>query len=94
MGKKTKARSWKAGDYPGGYPAKNGTVLQDGHGKQVGAGHVVSCKKIKPGAPGAWMSNERCSYRFKVDGVWWSVRGYGDGLYTHTPKRMAKSPRR
>lgn len=63
-----------------GYPAENGRVLKDWNGKVIGHGHIVSCSKVRPGMPGAWISSERCSYHFKVDGVWYAMRGRGDGI--------------
>ncbi len=63
-----------------GYPAQNGTVLKDGHGNVIGKGRKVNCTKIRPGQRGDWISNERCSYQFKIRGLWYGCRGMGDGM--------------
>ena len=77
----------------GGYPKDNGRILTDGSGKKIGEGHVVSCTRIRPGQPGSWISNERCSYRFKVNGKWYAGRGYGDGM-AFTGREMKRPPGR
>mgnify|MGYP001558326252 CR=1 FL=1 len=51
--------------------------------KLMGYGHQVSCSRIRPGQPGSWISDKRCSYRFKVGGAggkWFAGRGYGEGM--------------
>lgn len=54
--------------------------LTDGKGKVIGRGEIVSCTRIRPGERGSWISNERCSYRFKVGNRWYYGRGYGNGM--------------
>lgn len=76
----------------GGYPKDNGRILADGHGNTIGTGRKLGCTRIKPGAPGSWISNERCSYQFKVNGAAYSCRGYGDGMSTSC-RRMKTIPR-
>lgn len=76
----------------GGYPKNNGTVLTDGSGAVIGHGHKVRCSKIRPGARGSWISNERCSYRFKVSGQWYACRGMGDEVAASC-RAMKKPPR-
>lgn len=78
-----------------GYPKKTskGLALTDWNGKVIGYGHLLRCTRIRPGAPGAWISNERCSYRFKVGGKWYSGRGYGEGM-AFTGRAMKQPPRR
>lgn len=75
-----------------GYPKRtpNGLALTDFKGKVLGYGHVVNCTKIRPGAPGGWISSERCSYRFKVGSKWYAGRGYGEGM-AFTGRVMKKS---
>jgi len=63
-----------------GYPKDNGTRLVDGHGKTIGRGRKVNCTRIRPGQRGDWISNERCSYQFKIRGLWYGCRGMGDGM--------------
>jgi hypothetical protein len=76
----------------GGYPADGGRRLADGHGNTIGTGRKLGCTRIKPGAPGSWISNERCSYQFKVNGAAYSCRGYGDGM-SASCRRMKTIPR-
>lgn len=63
-----------------GYPKDNGTRLTDWHGKTIAKGRKVNCTKIRPGQRGDWISNERCSYQFKFQGLWYGCRGMGDGM--------------
>ena len=79
----------------GGYPKTiNGRVaLTDGHGNVLGYGRVVSRSKIRPGARGSWISNERVSYRFEIDGKWYHGRGYGEGMALSL-RPMKGKPRR
>ena len=63
-----------------GYPKDNGTRLTDWHGKTIGRGRKVNCTKIRPGQRGDWISSERCSYQFKIRGLWYGCRGMGDGM--------------
>lgn len=63
-----------------GYPKDNGTRLTDGHGKTIAKGRKVNCTKVRGDQPGGWISNERCSYQFKFQGLWYGCRGHGDGL--------------
>lgn len=76
----------------GGYPKDNGRVLADGHGNQIGRGRKIGCTRIRPGQPGSWISNERCSYQFIVSGKPYSCRGYGDGVAVSC-REMKKAPR-
>ncbi len=76
-----------------GYPAANGTKLTDWPGKTIAKGRKVNCTKIRPGAPGHWMSNERCSYQFKHQGLWYACRGMGDGMAASC-RVMKKAPPR
>ena len=77
-----------------GYPKKvaTGWALMDFHGQSIGRGHLIKCTRIRPGAPGSWISDKRCSYRFKVEGAWYSGRSYGEGML-FTGREM-KSPLR
>ena len=82
------------GKQMGGYPKRTpaGWVLQDGHGKTISsAGEQVSCRKLRPNEPGAWIDSQRCSYRFKVSGQWYTMRGYGEGIAAGG--RAIKTPR-
>lgn len=63
-----------------GYPKNNGTLLTAGDGSVIGKGRKVNCTRIRPGAPGSHLSNERCSYQFKIKGLWYACRGMGDGM--------------
>lgn len=79
----------------GGYPKRvNGKwALTDGYGKPFSTdGHRIQCTRITPGAPGSWIDNKRCSYRFKVKGRWYSCRGYGQGIAASC--RLMKNPPR
>jgi len=75
-----------------GYVGQNGTVLKSGSGQIFGRGRKIGCTKIRPGAPGSWISNERCSYHFRVEGKPYSCRGYGDELAA-TCREMKKAPK-
>lgn len=76
-----------------GYPAKNGRVLtSDGH-TVIGKGRKINCTKIRPGERGSWISNERCSYQFKIRGLWYGCRGMGDGMAASC-RVMKRLPRR
>ncbi len=89
----------RAGVLTYGYPKK----LRDGRWalmgskkggkpKLLGLGWVIGCRKIRPGQPGGWISNERCSYHFKIRGKWFSCRGYGEGM-SASCRRMTAKPR-
>ena len=92
-------RRYRLGDAPPlrlyGYPKDNGTRLTDGHGKTIAKGRKVNCTKIRPGQRHDWFSNERCSYQFKHEGLWYGCRGWGDGLSAscrvmkHAPPRSS-----
>lgn len=85
----------QAGIRTGGYPKKmpdGRLALQDGQGKVIGYGHVLRCTKIRPGAPGSWISSQRCSYRFVINGKHYSCRGYGEGVSAGC-RLMKKAPR-
>lgn len=75
-----------------GYPKENGRVLADGHGRTLGTGRKIGCTRIRPGAPGSWISNERCSYQFVVGGTPYSCRGMGDGV-SASCRKMKTTPR-
>lgn len=69
--------------YLGGYPKKmpdGRLALTDGHGNVLGYGKVVGTSKIRPGAPGHWISSERVSYNFTVAGRHYHGRGFGEGM--------------
>jgi len=83
----------------GGYPKRmpdGRLALTAGDGKILGYGRKAKCTKIRPGAPGAWISNERCSYNFKLSDKygsgWYACRGYGEGVAASC--RRMKRPRR
>lgn len=83
----------------GGYPSlstasssSRARTLKDGQGRTIGHGHVVNCTKIRPGAPGSWISNERCSYQFMIGGAAYSCRGYGEGMAASC-RRMKTIPK-
>lgn len=65
-----------------GYPKQTakGLALTGFKGDVIGYGHKVNCVRVRPGTRGAWISNERCSYRFKVGGQWYACRGTGEGM--------------
>lgn len=78
-----------------GYPKRQPDgrmALTDGAGNVIGYGHIVNCTRIEPGKRGDWISNQRCSYRFKVGDAWYAGRGYGEGM-SLSAKRMKKPPR-
>ena len=89
MKRATKERmraDFRAGVRTVGYPKK----LPDGRWglmgyknnkpRLLGIGRVIGCTKIRPGAPGSWISGERCSYQFNIRGKWYSCRGYGEDM--------------
>lgn len=76
-----------------GYAKDNGTRLTDWYGKTIGRGRKVNCTKIRPGQRGDWISNERCSYQFKIRGLWYACRGMGDGM-SASCRVMKKAPPR
>jgi hypothetical protein len=88
----------RAGIRTGGYPKQlpNGRWglmgYKKGKPKLLGVGRKLSCTRIRPGAPGSWISNERCSYQFNIRGRWYSCRGMGEGMAASC-RRMAKAPR-
>ena len=77
----------------GGYPKDGGRILADGHGNTIGRGFVVNRSRIRPNTPGSWISNERVSYNFKVDGAWYACRGYGDGMAASCREMKRPPPR-
>ena len=94
MAKRRKRRalgSAKMGGYPK-HVSSTRAILNDGRGKKIGEGEIVSCTRVRPGQRGSWISNERCSYRFQIDGRWYHGRGYGEGMsLSLTP--MKRAPR-
>ena len=46
----------------------------------VGYGRKINCTRVRPGERGAWISNERCSYQFRIHGQLYACRGRGDGI--------------
>lgn len=80
----------------GGYPkhvSSTRAILTDWHGKKIADGKIVSCTRLRPGQRGSQWSNQRCSYRFEIDGRWYHGRGYGEGMSLNlTP--MKRVPRR
>lgn len=65
----------------GGYPKMIGgrLAITDWHGKVLGYGSQ-KCKRVAPHERGAWLSSQRCSYRFEIDGRHYHGRGRGDGI--------------
>lgn len=61
-------------------------------GEIVGEAFVVGVTRIKPGAPGGWISSERYSFHVKVGDTWYSGRGYGDTMSINL-RRMKTKPR-
>ncbi len=103
MAKKRKWRAPRAGFGEaalkiGGYPRtqSDGRIALIGYrdNKEFvqGYGRKIGCTKIRPGMPGSWISSERCSYHFKVDGAAYSCRGYGDEVAASC-RRMKTAPR-
>ena len=88
----------QAGIRTGGYPKqlKDGRWALMGYKKNkpklIGIGRKLSCTRIRPGQSGSWISNERCSYQFKIRGKWFACRGFGEGVAASC-RRMAKAPR-
>jgi hypothetical protein len=79
-----------------GYAKHTGSssaTITDWHGKKIGEGRIVNCTRVKPNSRGHWISSEKCSYRFEVDGRWYSGRGYGDGMRVSL-RPMKSAPRR
>lgn len=76
-----------------GYPKDNGTKLTDWQGKTIAKGRKVNCTKVHAWQRGGMMSNERCSYQFKHQGLWYGCRGTGDGM-SASCRVMKKAPPR
>jgi hypothetical protein len=76
-----------------GYPKDNGTRLTDWHGKTIGRGRKIRCTKVYAHERGGHLSNERCSYQFKIRGLWYACRGRGDGIAASC-RVMKKAPPR
>lgn len=74
-----------------GYPKDNGHRLTDGQGRTIGKGRKINCTKIRPGQRSSHISNERCSYQFKIKGLWYGCRGMGDGM-SASCRVMKKAP--
>lgn len=74
------ARRRKAGPLhrTGGYP--NGNKLTDWRGNIIGDIVSKKCRRIRPTGPGAWISNERCSYVVRIGDRLYTGRGRGDGI--------------
>lgn len=62
----------------GGYP--KGASFTDWHGNTIGKIVRKTCRRVRPGERGAWISNERCSYVVEIDGKRFAGRGRGDGI--------------
>ena len=77
---------------PDGRWALMGYKKGDRKSKFIGLGRQVSCTRVRPNAPGGWISNERCSYQFKIRGKWYACRGLGEGMATSC-RRMKQAPR-
>jgi hypothetical protein len=77
----------------GGYPKRmpdGRLALTDWNGRVLGYG-TQKCTRVTPFERGAWISSERCSYRFQVDGKWFAGRGRGEGLSVSL-RAMKKAP--
>ena len=61
-----------------GYP--KGDSFTDWHGTAIGRIVRKTCKRVRPGERGAWISGERCSYVVEIDGKRFAGRGRGDGI--------------
>jgi hypothetical protein len=70
-----------------GYPKGDKILTWDG--KPLGTLVTKSCKQVSPYERGAWISNLRCSYTFKIDGRTYVGRGRGDGIVVSLRQRKA-----
>lgn len=78
-----------------GYPktvSGHQVVLTDFNGKEIAKGRVLRCTRVRGHERGGWISNERCSYQFVKDGVYYAGRGRGDGISVNA-RRMKTKPR-
>jgi len=77
-----------------GYPKRTtkGLALTDFKGNTLGKGHLVGCRHLRSDERGSHISNQVCSYRFKVNGTWYAGRGYGEGM-SWNGRAMKKPPR-
>ncbi len=69
-----------------------GDKAQTWSGATIGRILKKSCKRHKPGSgsrPGAWISNETCSYVVEIDGRKYVGRGHGDNM--HVNLRQSKT---
>jgi hypothetical protein len=82
----------RVGGYPKHLPDGRFAKLTDGQGNVIGHGQKVGCTKIRPGARGAWISNERCTYNFKISGRWYACRGLGENMAASC-RLMKKAPK-
>jgi hypothetical protein len=62
----------------GGYP--KGNTMTDWEGKPIGKILRKTCKRVRPGERGAWISDERCSYVVEIGGRKYAGRGRGEGM--------------
>jgi len=77
----------------GAITAGSGYALVSSSGEPISqVGHRVSCVRIPPGRSGSWISGEKCSYRFKIDGEWYAGLGYGEGMSIGV-RKMKRPPR-
>lgn len=65
------------------YPAGNGNLC-DWHGNRIGLYVIVSRWPVN-----SWIGSEMCQIDAYVDGVWYTGRGFGDGML-YRGKRKAR----
>lgn len=68
--------------------------MTDWNGKTIGKIVSKSCKRVRPGERGAWISNERCSYVVEIDGRRYVGRGRGDGMAVNLRQTKGLSGRK
>ena len=87
----------KAGTTFHGYAEHNDNRVKitDGQGNAVAHGFVKNCTAVRPGSPGAWISNQRCSYNVTRHDIVFACRGRGEGTATscHMMTKPAKGLR-
>jgi hypothetical protein len=61
------------------YPAKGG-ILNDWHGRQIGTYYVISSRPAVFFGHRSWMADRYFYMRAKVNGIHYSLRGFGTGM--------------
>lgn len=66
-------------DYLIAYPGANGE-LHDWHGNKIGTWKLISSRPAMFFGHRSWMADRYCYMRARVNGVQYSLRGFGEGM--------------